>query len=156
MIVVHGAVELVHQVGIKGEVRFGIPVRISVTHSTKGTMSAKQAQYHKQTGCVLQVVPHHRSPSKLKLSMFLFSFRLQCASHLKTKRYWPQPSWRKYIPKDEHSKRPLGLPGLEDKIVQKGIARILEAIRSAESPASTMSAAVEAGCSAQARVSKAC
>jgi RNA-directed DNA polymerase len=33
-----------------------------------------------------------------------------------------------YIPKDEHSKRPLGLPALEDKIVQKGIARILEAI----------------------------
>ena len=33
-----------------------------------------------------------------------------------------------YIPKNEHSKRPLGLPALEDKIVQKGIARILEAI----------------------------
>jgi group II intron reverse transcriptase/maturase len=33
-----------------------------------------------------------------------------------------------YIPKDEHSKRPLGLPALEDKIVQKGIAWILEAI----------------------------
>ena len=60
--------------------------------------------------------------------MFLFSFRLQCVSRLKTKRYWPQPSWRKYIPKDEHSKRPLGLPALEDKIVQKGVARILEAI----------------------------
>ena len=47
---------------------------------------------------------------------------------LKTKRYIPLPSRRTYIPKDEHSKRPLGLPALEDKIVQKGIARILEAI----------------------------
>jgi group II intron reverse transcriptase/maturase len=47
---------------------------------------------------------------------------------LKDKRYKPQPSRRVYIPKDEHSKRPLGLPALEDKIVQKGIARILEAI----------------------------
>lgn len=47
---------------------------------------------------------------------------------LKTKRYWPQPSRRTYVPKDEHSKRPLGLPALEDKIVQKGVARILEAI----------------------------
>jgi group II intron reverse transcriptase/maturase len=37
-----------------------------------------------------------------------------------------------YIPKDEHSQRPLGLPALEDKIVQKGIALILEAIYEAD------------------------
>jgi hypothetical protein len=49
-------------------------------------------------------------------------------ARLKAKRYKPQPSRRVYIPKDEHSKRPLGLPALEDKIVQKGVARILEAI----------------------------
>jgi RNA-directed DNA polymerase len=49
-------------------------------------------------------------------------------ARLKAKRYKPQPTRRVYIPKDEHSKRPLGLPALEDKIVQKGIAWILEAI----------------------------
>jgi RNA-directed DNA polymerase len=49
-------------------------------------------------------------------------------ARLKAKRYKPQPSRRVYIPKDEHSKRPLGLPALEDKIVQKGVAWILEAI----------------------------
>jgi len=49
-------------------------------------------------------------------------------SRLKAKRYEPQPSRRVYIDKDEHSKRPLGLPALEDKIVQKGVACILEAI----------------------------
>ena len=49
-------------------------------------------------------------------------------ARLKAERYKPQPSRRVYIDKDEHSKRPLGLPALEDKIVQKGIARILEAI----------------------------
>jgi group II intron reverse transcriptase/maturase len=49
-------------------------------------------------------------------------------ARLKSKRYKPLPSRRTYIPKDDHSKRPLGLPSLEDKIVQKGIAQILEAI----------------------------
>jgi len=37
-----------------------------------------------------------------------------------------------YIPKNEHALRPLGLPALEDKIVQKGIAGILEAIYEAD------------------------
>ena len=51
---------------------------------------------------------------------------------MKAKRYKPLPAKRVYIPKDEHSVRPLGLPALEDKIVQKGIARILEAIYEAD------------------------
>jgi group II intron reverse transcriptase/maturase len=51
---------------------------------------------------------------------------------LKGKRYKPQPSRRTYIPKDKDSKRPLGLPALEDKIVQKGIAWILEVIYEAD------------------------
>jgi len=51
---------------------------------------------------------------------------------LKAKRYQPLPAKRVYIPKNEHEKRPLGLPAMEDKIVQKGIARILEAIYEAD------------------------
>lgn len=47
---------------------------------------------------------------------------------MKAKQYKPQPAKRVYIPKNEHEKRPLGLPSLEDKVVQKGISRILEAI----------------------------
>ena len=47
---------------------------------------------------------------------------------MKAKRYKPQPAKRVYIPKNNTEKRPLGLPALEDKIVQRGIARILEAI----------------------------
>ena len=53
-------------------------------------------------------------------------------NRLKSKQYRPQPSKRVYIPKDATLKRPLGLPVLEDKIVQKGIALILEAIYEAD------------------------
>jgi RNA-directed DNA polymerase len=53
-------------------------------------------------------------------------------TRMKVKRYKPQPVKRVYIPKNEHQKRPLGLPALEDKIVQKGISRILEAIYEAD------------------------
>ena len=51
---------------------------------------------------------------------------------MKAKRYKPQPVKRAYIPKNKTEKRPLGIPVLEDKIVQKGITRILEAIYEAD------------------------
>jgi len=53
-------------------------------------------------------------------------------TRLKAKRYKPLPARRVYIPKGEHDRRPLGLPALEDKIVQGGIAKILEAIYEAD------------------------
>jgi RNA-directed DNA polymerase len=53
-------------------------------------------------------------------------------TRMKVKRYKPQAAKRVYIPKNEREKRPLGVPALEDKIVQKGIARILEAIYEAD------------------------
>jgi RNA-directed DNA polymerase len=51
---------------------------------------------------------------------------------LKAKKYKPLPVKRVYIPKNDKETRPLGLPAIEDKIVQKGIARILEAIYEAD------------------------
>jgi group II intron reverse transcriptase/maturase len=53
-------------------------------------------------------------------------------ARMKAKRYRPHPAKRVYIPKDAHSQRPLGLPALEDKIVQVGIALILAAIYEAD------------------------
>jgi group II intron reverse transcriptase/maturase len=49
-------------------------------------------------------------------------------ARLKRKGYRPQASRRTHIPKDEKSKRPLGIPAYEDKIVQRGMNKILQAI----------------------------
>jgi RNA-directed DNA polymerase len=47
---------------------------------------------------------------------------------VKGKRYRAQPLRRIYIPKEDGRKRPISIPALEDKIVQKATGRLLNAI----------------------------
>ena len=50
------------------------------------------------------------------------------AERLKTKRYRTKLVRRCYIPKDDGGHRPLGVPALEDKLVQLACAKLLTAI----------------------------
>lgn len=47
---------------------------------------------------------------------------------MKSKRYRHQPILRVHIPKDDGETRPIGISALEDKIVQRAVAEVLEAV----------------------------
>ena len=56
----------------------------------------------------------------------------ETARLIQAKRYHPKPVKRVYINKEEGKLRPLGIPTIVDKVVQLGVARILEQIYESE------------------------
>ena len=53
---------------------------------------------------------------------------LDLLGRIKSGRYQAPPVRRAYIPKADGSRRPLGLPTLEDKVAQRAIVMVLEAV----------------------------
>lgn len=121
------------------------------TTSVKLTLISKRA--HEEPGCQFTSLAHLLNADYLKACYKQLGRDRACGvdnvtweeygqnldanlaslvERLKSREYKPLPAKRVYIPKNEHEKRPLGLPALEDKVVQKGIAGILGTIYEAD------------------------
>ena len=59
-------------------------------------------------------------------------FLLDVQQRLRSGRYWPQPVLRRYIPKPDGTKRPLGIPTVRDRVVQAATKLVIEPLFEAD------------------------
>ena len=58
----------------------------------------------------------------------LFGNLTRLHERLRTQRYVAPPVLRKWLDKDDGSQRPIGIPTLEDKVAQRAVAMVMEAV----------------------------
>jgi len=124
---------------VSAEVQFDMQTKLNLI--TEHTIKDKDFKFtslaHLLNGISLKecfyMLKKNKAPGQDKVTYeeyedYLFTNIQKLVKRMKKGKYYPQPVRRVYIPKGEGKKRPLGIPALEDKIVQMGITRILNAI----------------------------
>src|SRR5213080_2724172 len=71
-------------------------------------------------------------PSSMQRRVNDFFSLSTCSMSVKAKTFEPMPVRRVYIPKSNGRKRPLGIPTIDDRIVQEALRMILEPIWEAD------------------------
>lgn len=113
-----------------------------LTRFTQGERKQSQRRYTSLMGMLFNVAgltaSVHRQPrnkavgvdgiGKADYEQHLVANLADLSARVRRMAYRPKPARRVYIPKANGSKRPLGIPSFEDRIVQDRLSRILQTI----------------------------
>jgi group II intron reverse transcriptase/maturase len=96
---------------------------LSIAHLlTVEAMERAFSRLRKQAGAGVDGVTYAQYQGELRRNLE------ELQERLKTGRYRAQPLRRSYIPKEDGGLRPIGIPALEDKVVQSAVVELVQAI----------------------------